>query len=192
MANKSALNLYCQKNKLLIPIYNTEYYDGPPHKQTFKSSLEIYDQKFITINSSKQLAENDVAGLAMQFLSTIPPEPKEKKEKKVLDIKKIIEITTAKTIIMIDGDNLDIPNMEYDTCIESLFLIFVAKNNTRMKIRTSAARSFVTWSAASARRAGPRRFPGFAERAAGRSIPLRGGTRLRSGRRARQRSAEPE
>ena len=130
MANKSTLNLYCQKNKLLIPVYNTEYLNGPPHKQIFKSSLEIYDKKFTSINSSKQLAENDVASLAVQYLSLILPEVKEKKERKLLNIKNI----TATTSIMIDGDNLDIPNIKYDTFIESVFIIFVAKNNTRMKI----------------------------------------------------------
>ncbi len=124
---KSELNLYCQQNNLELPIYKTEWIGRSYHEPIFSSSIVMKEKMFCGQGKSKKLAENEVAKQVLEYLDN---QVSLILERKVFDLE-TVNCTIYTNIIMIDGDNLDLDLKVFDK--NFLFLIFVAKNNTRIK-----------------------------------------------------------
>jgi Double-stranded RNA binding motif len=124
MSSKNILQEWCQKMKLPLPIYNTVRIGGDDTHPIFASTVTIGGNYFTEteIGCSKIEAEKAVAKTAYDT-------PKLSLSQKYADIRDI-PIDNYRKIYLIDGDNYHITEEKVFEESSSLFIYFVAKNNT--------------------------------------------------------------
>jgi hypothetical protein len=126
MSHKTELNLICQKNKHDLPIYDTKKIGGLSHDPLFESKLIFDNKMYISKGKSKQDAENIIAE---KVLKNFHVSTTKNKENKIFDIKTL----NFDTAILIDGDNVDMPNVDISKYKNTIFLFFVAKNSSKLQ-----------------------------------------------------------
>jgi len=131
MSYKTELNLLCQKKKIPLPQYNTIFVSGKSHCPLYKSTLIVEGKTFTEFGSNKKDIENKIAYDVLKCFknnATLMIEQPKIRTCKDLDIRNI----DFETMILIDGDNVDPPNIEYQKFDDTIFIIFLAKNSTRL------------------------------------------------------------
>ena len=133
---KNILQEYFQKNKLPLPTYETTQTNENKYPPLFESTLVFNKISFHGYGKSKVNAEKEVAQMVCDNLESLSlNEEKIPLAQKYCDIEHIPIQNHQKKIYLIDGDNCHI---EDETCFsnrDSLYIYFIAKNNTQPMCR---------------------------------------------------------
>lgn len=132
MNSKNILQEFCQKNKYPLPSYNTLRISGDDTHPIFESTIVFENRSFKATGNSKVEAEKSVAKTAYDICETLTNNRNSKLTQKY-DYDLLQIPIDYETIYLIDGDNYTISGEEEKVFEEydSLFIYFIAKNNTR-------------------------------------------------------------
>lgn len=148
MSSKNILQEYCQKNKLDFPIYETYRIDGTDNLPIFECSINFLNKIYKSTGNSKICAEKNAASIVCNEIVNnhqIKFSNSEIKKENVIrnnvfytlsqKYSNILEILDElfENIYLIDGDNCHIMNEDVFNDQKSLFIYFVAKNNTKIQ-----------------------------------------------------------
>lgn len=145
MNYKGFVNEFCQKNKLLLPQYDTKRVGGHDHDPIWESRLTLLNKTFMSTNKSKIQAETNVAKLCYDYLqnnksianctTVTQPITSQAVQKLTLQVAQKcasvynINFSDYQKIVFVDVENCEIAlDQEYENI---LFLFFCAKNTTR-------------------------------------------------------------
>jgi hypothetical protein len=126
MNSKNTLQEYCQKRKIPLPVYNTVICDGTPTVPIFESIVSFGNDMYRATGLTKIAAEKDVARMICESLPTITPCVSQPKYKSL----RSVPIESYQRVYLIDGDNCHVTNNRHFDDMSSLFIYFIAKNNT--------------------------------------------------------------
>jgi hypothetical protein len=131
MSSKNTLQEYCQKNGQPLPIYTTVRINDRSLMPLFESTLVFNGTPYTARGATKVAAEKQVATEVLPHLSESVAQigaigALRQKYASLTDIPN----DTYQLIYLIDGDNCHVTHEEMFMEIHSLFIYFVAKNNS--------------------------------------------------------------